>query len=77
LILHALSVETARNILAADRLLDTIPSSEKQGDIEAKGVTLHWRTWSEKTAMDNFVRRNVAVKVGHEPEVMLFMYRVK
>ncbi len=77
LILHAVSIETARNILAEDRLLETIPSSEKQGDIEAKGVTLHWRTWSEKTALDNFVRRNVAVKAGHEPEVMLFMYRVR
>jgi len=76
LTLYSLAMDTARNVLAEERL-DKVLDSEKQGDIEVVGVHLHWRTWSEKTMLDNFVRRNVAVKVEREPEVTLFMYRAK
>ena len=76
LILHDLAINTARNVLAEEQL-NKVLSSEKQGDIQADGVQIHWRTWSEKTALDNFVRRNVAVKVAQEPELTLFMYRAK
>jgi len=57
--------------------LNKVLSNEKQGDIEVSGMHLHWRTWSEKTLLDNFVRRNVAVKVENEPKLTLFMYRAK
>ncbi len=77
LTLHALAVDTARNVLAEERLQGAVLGSEKQGDVDVAGITLHWRTWSEKTALDSFVRRNVAVKAGNEPEVTLFMYRDK
>ena len=76
LILHGLALDVARNVLAEERL-DKVLSSEKQGDVEVAGVQLHWRSWSEKTLLDTFVRRNVAVRVGVEPEVTLFMYRSK
>jgi type II secretion system protein I len=76
LILHSLALDTARNVLAEERLYKVL-NSEKQGDIEAAGVQLHWRSWSEKTVLDTFVRRNVAVKTGNEPEITLFMYRAK
>ncbi|MDQ6954388.1 MAG: type II secretion system minor pseudopilin GspI [Mariprofundaceae bacterium] len=75
--LHALAMDTARNVLAEERLLEILPADEKQGDIQSAGVYLHWRTWSEKTLLDTFVRRNVAVEAGNEPEVILFMYRSK
>ena len=75
--LHALALDTAQNVLAEEQLKGNVLGSEVQGDIEADGVTLHWRAWSEKTMLDSFVRRNVAVKAGREPEVSLFMYRAK
>lgn len=77
LTLHMLAMDAARNILAEDRLLQNLPLSEKQGDLDVAGITLHWRTWSEKTLLDNFVRRNVAIKADNEPDVVLFMYREK
>ncbi|MDQ6973871.1 MAG: type II secretion system minor pseudopilin GspI [Mariprofundaceae bacterium] len=73
--LHALSMNEARNLLAEDRLKPSVSNSEEQGDVQASGVTMHWRTWSEKTALNGFVRRNVAVRAKGEPEVILFMYR--
>jgi len=72
--LNALALDVGRNVLAEDQLHPLL-SDEKQGDIEFGKVRLHWRSWSEKTLLDSFVRRNVAVKVEHEPEVTLFMYR--
>ena len=77
LTLYVLAMDTARNVLAEERLQKSVSGREKQGDIDAAGITLHWRTWSEKTMLDNFVRRNVAVQAGNEPEVTLFMYRAK
>lgn len=75
--LYALSMDTARNILAEDSLQKKIPAMEKDGLVNSAGVMLHWRTWSEKTPLDMFVRRNVAVKAKNEPEVTLFLYREK
>jgi len=75
--LHALAIDTARNVLAEERLQDNAPTNEKQGDIQSAGIQLHWRAWSEKTMLDTFVRRNVAVKAGNEPEIILFIYRSK
>lgn len=73
--LYALTMNEARNLLAEDRLKPTVSSSEEQGKVQVSGVTMHWRTWSEKTALDGFVRRNVAVQAKNEPEIILFMYR--
>jgi len=75
LALHALSLNEGRNLLAEDRLNPSVSNSEEQGDVDVSGVTMHWRTWTEKTALDGFVRRNVAVQAGNEPEITLFMYR--
>jgi len=75
LALHALSLDEARNLLAEDRLKPTVSNSEEQGNVDVSGVTMHWRTWTEKTALDGFMRRNVAVQAGNEPEITLFMYR--
>jgi len=74
--LHMLALDTARNVLAAERL-SPVFTAEKQGDVEAAGVHLHWRSWSEKTALDQLVRRNVAVQAASEPAVKLFIYRAR
>ena len=74
---HAVMLDTAVNLLQAERESDTIPSEEKQGDIEVEGVTYHWRTWSEKTELDGFVRRNVSVQSPQEPELTMFLYRMQ
>ncbi|MDQ6991742.1 MAG: type II secretion system minor pseudopilin GspI [Mariprofundaceae bacterium] len=73
--LHALSMNEARNLLAKDRLTPTVSNSEERGDVQVSGLTMHWRTWTEKTALNGFVRRNVAVQTKNEPEIVLFMYR--
>jgi len=77
LFLHNLAIETAQNILAEEKLLPALSGDETMGEITVSNVSLTWRTWTEKTAMDGFVRRNVAVKAAREPEVVLFMYRVQ
>jgi len=74
--LHDLSLDVARNILAQEQLKGRLSGDEKQGEVEAAGVQFTWRTWSEKTMLDHFVRRNVAVRVGDEPALKLFIYRV-
>jgi len=75
LALHALAIQEARNLLAEESLQPTVSSSEKSGSITSADVPMTWRAWTEKTALDGFVRRNVAVQAGSEPEVILFMYR--
>jgi len=75
--LYALSMDTARNVLANDSLSKNASESEKNGTVEVDGALLHWRLWTEKTPIDMFVRRNVSVSVGNEPEVSLFQYRAK
>jgi len=73
--LHALALNEARNLLAEDRLKPNVSSSEQRGNVDASGVRMHWRAWTEKTALPGFVRRNIAVQAGNEPEITLFMYR--
>ncbi|MDQ6968862.1 MAG: type II secretion system minor pseudopilin GspI [Mariprofundaceae bacterium] len=75
--LHALSIQTARNILAEDRLQTVVSGTESQGELITYGVPIVWRLWTEKTLLDGFVRRNVAVTADHDPEVRLFMYRAQ
>lgn len=73
--LNALAMSEARNLLAEDRLKKVVSNSEQQGNVDVSGVPMHWRTWTEKTALKGFVRRNVAVQADKEPEITLFMYR--
>lgn len=73
---HAVMLDTAVNLLQAEREQPTISGEEKQGDIVVEGVSYHWRMWSEKTELDGFVRRNVAVQHPQEPEVKMFLYRM-
>jgi len=77
LALHALAIDTARNILAQERVQNILPTVEQEGVVDRAGITLYWRAWSEKTPLEQFLRRNVAVRAGNEPEVTLFMYRTR
>ena len=73
---HTVMLDTAIDLLQAERLSKSSLSDETQGDIEVSGVQYHWRLWSEKTEVDTFVRRNVSIKHPDEPELTLFLYRV-
>jgi len=73
--LHAAAMQEARNLLAEDQIKPSVSGSETTGQVEAAGVQMTWRIWTEKTPLDGFIRRNVAVKAAEEPEVTLFMYR--
>jgi len=75
--LHSLALDAARNVLASERLEKAVPRNDRQGDIDVVGVQIHWRAWSEKTLLDQLVRRNVGVTAAQEPEVRLFEYREK
>jgi len=77
LLLYDLAIETAQNVLAEEKILPVVRGNEKTGESTVSNVLLTWRAWTEKTPLDGFVRRNVAVKAGNEPEVILFMYRVQ
>ncbi len=65
--------------LASDQLaslsLQDIQKSEKHGSIERGNETIEWRSWTQKTMLDGFVRINVQVQKHHEPAVSLFLYR--
>ena len=74
---HAVMLDTAVNLLQAERENDSVSGDEKQGDIVVEGVSYHWRTWSEKTEVEGFIRRNASVKHPQEPEVTMFLYRMQ
>ncbi|RMH50215.1 MAG: type II secretion system protein GspI [Zetaproteobacteria bacterium] len=75
LALHTLMLDVALNRIERQRLQKTVSGDERDGTVEAGGVTLAWRLWSEKTEMDGFLRQNVAVRAPGEPELRLFLYR--
>jgi len=72
--MHDLAMEQAENKLTE---LSLRPPSldEQHGSIEVADIQLQWRSWSEKTMMDGFVRLNVSVQAPGEPDVALFLYR--
>jgi len=75
LAMHALALDVADNELARQMQNKSSSGAEKSGKIEVDGMTLNWRSWSEKTMLDGFVRRNITVKVPGEPDVKLFEYQ--
>ncbi len=75
LAMHALALDVASNELARQSLQPSTSGTEQSGTVEASGITLNWRSWTEKTMLDGFVRRNIAVSAPGEPEVGLFLYR--
>jgi len=74
---HAVLVDTAVNLLQAELEKDTISGSEEDGELEVEGVPYHWRTWSEKTELEGFIRRNAEVSCAGEPPVSMFLYRMQ
>lgn len=74
LAMHELALDSARNKLV--ELTITSPRlDEQKGVIEVANIQLAWRSWSEKTMLDGFMRLNVSVKAPNEPKVTLFLYR--
>lgn len=74
---HTIMLDTAINLLQSERYSKKASTDEKQGEIEISGVSYHWRLWSEKTEVDGFFRRNVVIKHPDEPELTMFLYRMK
>jgi len=74
LFLHELALESARNKMA-ELSITSLTADEQQGTIEAGGMQLTWRSWSEQTMLDGFVRLNVTMQAPGEPEVAVFLYR--
>lgn len=74
LTMHDLAMDHARNKLT-ELSIASASFDEQQGVIEAGNIQLVWRSWSEKTLLDGFMRMNVSVKVPDEPEVVVFLYR--
>lgn len=72
---HALALDVAANELARISLDTAATTDEKSGSIETGGLQMQWRSWTEETMLEGFVRRNVAVKAAGEPEVTLFLYQ--
>jgi len=73
--MQELALDTARNKLV--ELTITSPRLDGQdGVIEVANIQFKWRSWSEKTKLDGFMRFNVSVKAPNEPKVTLFLYRV-
>ncbi|MDQ6992715.1 MAG: type II secretion system protein [Mariprofundus sp.] len=75
LAVHALELDVASNELARQSMQHLTQGSEKTGTIETGGMVLHWRSWTEKTMLDGFVRRNIVVSAPGEAEVSLFLYQ--
>lgn len=75
LALQAIAVDEAMNDIARLQLQAASQAGEQGGRRVVGGVPLRWRAWSEKTQLDGFIRQNVGVRIGHEPEFRLFIYR--
>jgi len=74
LFMHDIAMQQAQNKLS-ELSLKPAQQDEQHGSIELAEIQLEWRSWTEKTMMDGFVRVNVSVQVPHEPDVALFLYR--
>lgn len=72
--MHDLAMEQARNKLI-ELSIYSANLDEQQGTIEIADMQLEWRSWSEKTMLDGFVRINVSMQIPGEPEVTLFVYQ--
>ncbi len=72
--LHDLAMEQAQNKLNEISIYSA-SLDEQQGTIEVGDMQLEWRSWSEKTMLDGFMRINVSMQVPGEPEVTLFIYQ--
>jgi general secretion pathway protein I len=72
---HTVMLDTAMDLLQAERFSTNPLNDERSGDVELAGVSCHWRMWTEKTEAEGFVRRNVSLKHPHEPELTMFLYR--
>ena len=77
LIVHSTMLEVATNILEQQRLSAVVQLDDKDGDVEARGMKMHWKLSAEKTQLDNFVRQNVVVSYADEPDVSLFLFHAK
>jgi len=74
LMMHELAMDSARNKLV-ELTISSASLDEQQGVIETGDIQLEWRSWSEKTMLDGFMRQNVSVKAPNEPKVTVFLYR--
>ncbi len=70
------AISVAQNRLAEELLQPSVSSDDRSGNVEWQGKTFHWRSWTEKTELERFVRRNVSVTTEGEPEVELFVFLV-
>ena len=75
LAMHALALDIAANQLAEQSLQPAISGDEQSGTDKTGGISMDWRSWTEQTMLDGFVRRNVAVRAPGEPAVKLFLYQ--
>lgn len=75
LAMQAIAVDEAMNDIARLQLQAVSQTGEQAGRRTLGGVPLRWRSWSEKTQLPGFIRQNVGVRVGHEPEFKLFIFR--
>ncbi|MDX8412152.1 MAG: type II secretion system minor pseudopilin GspI [Mariprofundaceae bacterium] len=73
--IHALSLETAVDVLNRERMYDTLVTSQMEGKDEAMGVELNWTIRPEETMDSSFLRYSVTVAVPSESPVDLFLYR--
>jgi len=77
LAMHDLAMQGALNKLTELSIEDSNSSlNERQGVLEIGEMQLAWRSWSEKTMLDGFMRLNVSVTPSNEPAVTVFLYRV-
>lgn len=76
---HTLIMQHRAEDLAMNKLVELSMSAgsldERSGVIEDGELQFDWRSWSEKTMMEGFMRLNVSVKAPNEPEVVVFLYR--
>ena len=73
--IHALSLETAVDVLNRERMYDTLVTSQMEGKDEAMGVELNWTIRPEETMDSSFLRYSVTVAAPGESPVDLFLYR--
>lgn len=72
---QAMALGVAANELARHELFPAGSGHEAKFVVEFGDAEFNVRSWSEKTGLDGFVRRNVAVALPGEPEITLFVYR--
>ncbi len=68
--------QVAQNLITEEMLSPDAIGNDHSGTLEWRGQALQWRAWSEKTELEQFVRRNVAVRMPGEPEYRSFVFMV-